>query len=229
MTLPPTVRSVTLARQAVIWGRVTDSLTHAAPRGALRVRLLDRDTGEPYPLASAVLLDGSFAFHGPPERAFPRLAERAYHLRIEASGPRYAPAIADLDIGPAAGQPALVTAPPPTEGVGALRFRLFTGGGLPIANLALALDRLAVRLEGRVVRSTDPAAGVAGATVQHTPPGGPSTATDLAGYFVFPDPLPVSLALPLEASKAGFDPATLAFAPDYDLAVNQVVIRLKPS
>ena len=78
--LSATARSITLACQAVVSGRVLDSLTGAAPRGILLVRLIDRDTGKAYSLLQTILSDGSFAFHAAPERVFPRLAVQTYHL-----------------------------------------------------------------------------------------------------------------------------------------------------
>lgn len=228
-TLPATARSISLARQAIISGSVQDSLTGEAPRGILSVRLIDLDSGDDYPLAGKVLADGSFAFYAAPEKAFPRLAEQTYHLHVEANAPRYTSASFDFDVGPVAGQPAMVSVPVPTSGMDDIQVLLFTGGGLPRTDLSLTLDREAVRLEGRVVVSTDPAAGVPNATVQQNPPGGDSTTTDADGYFVFPNPLPVVLSLQLRASATDFEDSTLAFEPDYTRPTNQITVPLKPS
>ena len=141
----------------------------------------------------------------------------------------YTSASFDFDVGPVAGQPATVSVPVPTSGLDDMQVLLFTGGGLPRTDLSLTLDREAVRLEGRVVVSTDPAAGVPNATVQQNPPGGDSTTTDAGGYFVFPNPLPVVLSLQLRASATDFEDSTLAFEPDYTRPTNQITVPLKPS
>jgi hypothetical protein len=228
-TLPTTVRSSTLARQALISGRVQDGLTGAAPLGRITVRLLDRDTGDEYPLRGTVLADGHFAFHAAPEKAFPGLAERTYHLRVEASAPRYTADGFDFDVGPVADQPAEVVVPAPTPGIQDLRVKLFTAGGLPRTGISLTLDREGVRLEGRVVVSTDPTAGVANATVQQNPPAGPSTTTGSEGFFAFVDPLPIVLSLQLRISAASFENTIMIYELDYTRPVNRVTILLKPS
>lgn len=227
--LSATARSITLACQAVVSGRVLDSLTGAAPRGILLVRLIDRDTGKAYSLLQTILSDGSFAFHAAPERVFPRLAVQTYHLRVEAGASSYTPDAFDFDVGPVAGQPATVSVPEPTPGIGALHVRLFTGGGLPHTGINLSLDRQAVRLLGRVVVSTDPTAGVPGATIQQNPPGGDSTTADSGGFFAFSSPLPVVLSLQLRVSVTGFENTTMTYEPDYTRPTNQVTILLKPS
>ncbi len=229
MTLPKTVRSGTLARQAIISGNVQDGLTGAVPLGRITVRLLDRDTGDEYPLRGTVLAYGHFAFHATPEKAFPGLAERTYHLRVEASAPRYTSDGFDFDIGPVADQPAEVVVPVPTPGIPDLNVRLFTAGGLPRTGISLTLDRESVRLEGRVVVSTDPDAGVANATVQQNPPGGPSTTTGSEGFFAFVDPLPIVLSLQLRISAASFENTIMTYEVDYTRPVNRVTILLKPS
>jgi hypothetical protein len=228
-TLPKTIRSITLARQATISGRVQDGLTGAAPRAPVTVHLLDRDTGDEYPMTGIVLADGSFAFHAAPERAFPQLAERTYHLRVEASAPRYTSDGFDFDVGPVANQPAEVVVPVPTPGIQDLNVRLFTAGGLPRTGISLTLDRESVRLEGRVVVSTDPNAGVANATVQQNPPAGPSTTTGSEGFFAFANPLPIVLSLQLRTSAASFENTIMTYEPDYTRPINRVTIPLKPS
>jgi hypothetical protein len=226
MSLPKTTRSATLTLQALVTGSVSDGLTGGVPRGALTVRLIDRDTEEDYPLAGRVLPDGTFAFYGAPETAFLGIAEQAYRLRLEASAPSYGPASFELDLGPAAGQPAPVTRAMPS---GDARVRLFTGGGLPRTEIRLTLDRNPVRLRGRVSVSDSPGEGVSGATVRLNPPAGPSATTDADGYFTFPAPLPVALTVEIEVSAADFENAQLRFEPDYTRLLNFLVVNLKRS
>lgn len=228
MSLPRTVRAATLDLQVVIAGRVRDGLTNGAPVGALTVELRDRDTGAPYPLRGRVLDDGSFAFYGRPETAFPLLAERTYRLQVVARAPRYQEATIALDLGPVAGQPAIVSQDGPL-GLRPMTRTRFTGGGLPRAGLALTLGRVAVRLRGRVHVAGDPEAGVDAATVQVTTPPGPSGATDAAGRFLLPGPLPLAQSVRLTVSKAGFQTATLTLEPDYTVPVNAIQIGLARS
>lgn len=226
---PKTVRSITLASQAIISGSVQDGLTGAAPLGHTAVRLLDRDTGEEYPMRGTVLADGHFAFFAMPERAFPQLVDRTYHLRVQATALRYSTDAFDFDIGPIVDQPTVVTVQVPTPGVPDLSVRLFTAGGLPQTGISLTLDRVAVRLEGRVIVSTNPSLGVANATVQQDPPTGPSTTTGSDGSFAFVAPLPIALSLQVRISAASFENAIMTLEPDYTRPVNQVTIPLKPS
>ena len=228
-TWPTTVRSTTLASQAIISGRVEDGLTGAAPLGQTTVLLLDRDTGIEYPMRRTVLADGSFAFYAAPKKAFPQLVSRTYHLRVQATAPRYTSDGFDFDVGPVPDQPAVVIVPAPTPGIQDLPVRLFTAGGLPRTGISLSLDRVGVRLEGRVVVSTNPGVGVANATVQQNPPAGPSTTTGSEGSFAFVDPLPIVLSLQLRVSAASFENVTLTCEPDYTRPVNRVTIPLKPS
>jgi hypothetical protein len=229
MTLPKTIRSITLARQAIISGRVLDGLTGVVPLGRITVRLLDRDTGDEFPLRGTVLADGHFAFHAAPEKAFPGLAERTYHLRVEASAPRYTLDGFDFDVGPVADQPAEVVVSVPTPGIQDLNVRLFTAGGLPRTGISLTLDRDGVHLEGRVVVSSNPGVGVANATVQQNPPAGPSTTTGSEGFFAFAAPLPIVLSLQLRISAASFENTMMTYELDYTRPTNQVTIPLKPS
>lgn len=227
--LPATVRSASLAQQAVVSGRVLDSLTGEAPRSPVTVRLIDRDSGADFPLLGTTRADGSFAFFASPETAFPRLAVQTYHLQVEAGAERYIPATFDFDAGPVAGQPAAASIPVPTPGIDPMQVRLFTGGGLPQTGISLSLDRKAVRLAGRVVVSNDPAAGVASATVQQNPPAGPSIVTGPDGAFEFAGFLPVVLSLQLRISAAGFETSTLSYEPDYTRPTNRVTVLLKRS
>lgn len=227
--LPATVRSTALVQQTVIAGRVLDSLTGQAPAAPVLVRLIDRDSGQEYPLASASQPDGAFAFFAQPETAFPRLASHTYRLRIEASAARYVTAAFDFVAGPAAGQPAAVSIAVPTPGIAPIPTRLFTGGGLPRVGISLSLNREPVRLAGRVVVSTEPATGVTGATVQQFPPLGPSVVAGAHGRFQFPDPLPVALAIPLRVSAFDHETTTLTFEPDYSQPINRITVLLKRS
>lgn len=231
MSLPPTARSTTLAFQVLVSGSVQDNLTGNAPRGALTVRLIDRDTGDDYPLMGRVLPDGTFAFYGSPETAFPRLAEQTYRLRVEASVPNYQPDAFEFDLGPVAGQPELVTRPVPINGIADMQVQLFTGGGLPYTvDDTLTLDRNPVRLRGRVLVSDDPTEGVENASLEVVDPADSlSTTADAEGYFEFPDPLSVALSVQIVVTAAGFEPTTLTYEPDYSRPVNSLLIGLKRS
>ena len=229
MNLPPTTRSVTLALQSLISGRVEDGLTNGVPYGALTVRLIDLDTGQDYPLPGRVLPDGTFSFYGLPETAFPRLAEQTYHLRVEAGAPNYQPGTLDFDLGPVAGQPAPVARPVPIDGIPDINVPLFTAGGLPHAGITLVLDRNAVRLRGQVHVSDDPTQFVAGASLELNPP---SITTALAGgegRFEFPDPLPVMESVTLQVMAPLFETANLTYEPDYSQPINDIQIGLKHS
>ena len=206
MSLPPIVRSVTLPLQVLISGRVEDSLTPGeAPRSSLRVRLLEIDSvtseSEDYPLRVNVGSDGTFAVFGVPETAFPRLDETTYHLRLEASAPNYEPATSDFDIDPIAGQPELGTRSVPLPGISDMAVKLFTSG-LPLTNIALSLQRKAVRLRGRVIELNDLSQGVENATVSVE--GSSSTVTGSDGKFEFPDPMPVQASIAITVSATDF-------------------------
>lgn len=229
MTLPRTTRSATLALQVLVSGTVQDSLTGAAPSAALQVRLVDRDIGDDYPLPSCVQPDGSFAFYGTPEKVFPGLAGRTYHLQVEASATYYQSGTFNFDVGPASGQPALVARPIPIASIADMQVRLFTGGGVPRTGIALSLDRNQVRLRGQVRVSDDPTAGVAGAQLTLNPPAGPAATTDARGNFEFASPLPLSLVVTIEAKAAGFEDRTLQYEPDYTQPVNTLLVGLKRS
>jgi hypothetical protein len=242
VSLPATTRSGTLVQQALISGSVKDTLTQRAPRGALTVQLLDRDTGDGYPLAGRTRPDGCFAFYGSPKTAFPRLAEHTYHLRVEATAPNYQPTWADLDLGPIADQPTLATRPVPLDNIPDMQVWLFTGDGLPLTDIDLGLDRNPVRLHGRVVSLPEPdqqddntggsppsLTGVQDATVEIDPPTGPATTTDADGRFEFPAPLPITLSVEIKVSATDFEEKMLTYEPDYTQPVNTLSIRLKRS
>lgn len=229
MSLPATRRSATLPLQVLVSGRVRDSLTGGVPRGVLRVRLVDRGTQAEWPLLGRVLPDGSFGFFGPADGAFPRLTERTYRLRVEASAPNYQADSLDLEVGPAAGQPALVTRPSAVDGIADMQVRLFTGGGLPRTGVQLSLNRNAVRLRGRVHVAGDPSDGINRAWVKVMTPPRSSTPTSADGRFELPDPLPVALSIQIRVSAQRFEPLTLTYEPDYTQPVNTLVIGLKRS
>lgn len=234
MNLPITVRSASLPLQLLIAGRALDSLTNDAPRGDLTIRLVDRDSGDTYPLAERVLPDGTFAFYAVPEAAFPLLAQQDYRLRVEASAPNYQPDAFEFDLVSTAGQPALVARPVPLPGIEDMHVRLFSGDpaasdDLPITTIALSLDRNPVRLRGRVVDSADPPNGVDGAQLRLNPPGGPQVVADVEGNFEFPDPLPVELSVRIQVRAPQFENVTLTYEPDYTRPINFLTIRLQHS
>ena len=229
MSLPSTARSTTLALQALVTGRVQDNLTESTPLGTPTVRLVDRDTGENYPLSGRVLSGGAFAFYGRPETAFPRLAEQTYHLRVEAEAANYQPDAFEFDLGPVANQPALVTRPLPINSITDMQVRLFTGGGLPRTGITLNLERTAVRLRGRVLVSDDPTTGVDGARLRLNPPSGPRITAGAEGRFEFPDPLPVVLSVNIRVRAPSFERITLTYEPDYTRPINFLLVSLKRS
>ena len=141
--LPSIRRSATLSLQALISGRVEDSVTHTAPLTPVTVRLIDSDINEPYPLFQRILPNGQFVFYGKPETAFPRLATKPYNLRVEASAVNYQVAAPhNIHLTATSGQPALVSVLTPTPGLGGIPVRSFTGGGLPIENILFSLVAL---------------------------------------------------------------------------------------
>jgi len=227
MSLLPLKRSATLVAQCLISGRVCDTLFDAPPGPGLRVELADWDTGAPYPLQLKLLPDGSFAFYGMPDSAFPLLATQAYHLRVTARAPTYEPDDAEVLLAATAGQPALVTRDLPAGlDLPAMQVRLFTSV-MPIADLALELVHQPVRLRGRVIRLDAAGEGVAGATVVVTSPNGPPDATtDAEGRFEFSAPLPVEKSISLDVSATDYVPRQLTYEPDYSQPVNSLVIGL---
>lgn len=227
-SFPATRRSTTLSLQALVSGRVEDSLTHAAPLAAFAVRLIDRDTAEDYPLAQRLMADGSFAFYASPEAAFPNFATRLYRLRVEASAPNYQTDFDDFDVGNVVGQPALTPFPTPAPGFSPILAHSFTGGGLPRSAILLSLSPNAVQLRGRVVRSDDAQQAIDGALIQLNPPGGASTVSQLDGTYQFAAPLPVQRTIPIRASRANFQIKDLVYELDYLSPVNELVISLVP-
>ena len=229
MSLPRLRRSTTLAYQALVTGRVLDSLTNAPPLGGLEVRLLDQDTDRDYPLAKRVHADGSFAFYGTPDLAFPRLETQTYRLRLEAHAPRYQMTNLEFEVGPLPGQPEEVSRTIPLAGVEDMRVRLFTAAALPQTDLALSLNREPVTLIGRILVSDNPTAGVGGAMLTVTAPPGPSTTTNTEGQYAFPSALPVTLAVQIEVQATGFESEVITYEPDYTRPENVLLIGLKSS
>ncbi len=234
MKLPPSRRSATLTLQTLVAGRVLDSLTGGAPTAPARLRLLDLDEAAEHPLDLRQHADGGFAFYGHPERAFPLFGERDYRLQVEVTADGYeASASAEIVVGSAADQPAAAVRALPTEGIEDLALRLFSGGGLPRADLEIALDRTLVRLAGRVVELEDPSQGVDGATVRVTTGEEPATVTtsvvaDAEGRFAFADPLPRVATASLEVEAGGFVTWEDAdWELDYSRPVNELRIELR--
>jgi hypothetical protein len=228
MSLPPSRRSTTLVAQALIFGRVTDGLTGAAPVAPPVVRLLDRDTGQDFGLPGRLLPDGRFVFFGQPAIAFPRLAAQAYRLRLSAGAPGYSPATLDFDVGPAPDQPALTTRAVPLDGIEPMRVPLFTGGGLPQRDIALMLQPNPVWLRGFVRVSNNREVGVAGARVS-IQAAGLSATTDPHGAFTFVAPLPLVSSVNVKVEASGFETGMMIWELDYTRPVNTLSIGLKPS
>jgi len=224
------VRSATLPLQVLISGSVQDSLTPGeAPRSPLTVRLLEIDPvtseSKDYPIKVSVCPNGTFAFFGVPEIAFPGLDEKTYRLRLEASAPNYETAISDvIGIGPIAGQPELVTRSVPFPGILDIQVRLFTSDDLPLTNISLSLQRKAVRLRGRVIEQNDLSQGVENATVSVA--GGPNTVTDPNGKFELPTPMPIQASIAITASATGFDDKTFDYELNYNQPINSLLISL---
>ncbi|NJN18735.1 MAG: hypothetical protein HC822_22010 [Oscillochloris sp.] len=223
--LPPLRRSTSLALQVLIFGIVRDALTpDHAPRGALEVRLIDRDTATDYGLRSKVQPDGGYAFYGLPDVAFPRLESQVYRLRVTAAAPGYHDNGFDFDLGPLANQPQLVERPLALAGVPPMQVRLFTAT-LP-RRIDLNLNRAALRLHGRVVRTADPLQGIANASLSLNPAVIAAAVSGADGQFSFADPLPVAQTLQIDVTAAGFNQETVTFEPDYSRPVNSLVVRL---
>jgi hypothetical protein len=215
-------RSAILVRQVLVSGQVRDALTpEHGPRGVLRVRLLDRDGGADYPLPGKVGPDGSYAFFGVPEMAFPLLTSQTYRLRVEASAPGYIAAEIDFDLASTAGQPADVVYTPLYQPAVSTTVHLFTAT-LP-RQIDMSLSRDAVRLRGRVVRADDPASSVSGAQVMV---GAHTALTDAEGFFLLASPLPVVLSVPISVNALGFASRVIDYEPDYTQPVNTLVILM---
>jgi hypothetical protein len=221
--LPPLHRSSVLTRQVLIWGAIVDALTPGeGPRGALDVRLLDRNTNANVLLARKIQPDATYAFYGIPAKVFPPPGrDRTLQLRLEARAPGYLPAGVDIDLGLPANQPARVTRSYAELDLPDLPAVLYTAG-LPL-EVNLTLQRRAVRLRGRVVQAANPAEGVDGAQVTG---GGQTATTGGDGFFEFANPLPVALSISFTVTKAGFEDHTAAFEPDYTRPFNEWVVAL---
>ena len=186
----------------------------------------DRMVKGEFPLRVNVGSDGTFAIFGVPETAFPRIAEKTYHLRLEASAPNYEPETFDFDIGPIAGQPELVARSIPLPEVPDTHVKLFTRD-LPRSNIPLSLQRKAVRLRGRVIELNDLSQGVEKATVSVE--GGSSTVTGRDGKFEFPDPMPVQASIAITVSATDFDNKTFEYELNYNQPINSLLISLTPA
>lgn len=228
-----TRRSGTFTLQVLLSGRVQDALSGGAPKGGLVVRLIDPVTKDDYPLYGRVRSDGTFAFFGVPETAFPLIAHQSYHLQLEASAPNYQSKTLEIEVKQMADQPQPVTYSIPPQNIEPIQVYLFTDKnpqGLPQVDLSLKLERLPVRLHGRVVEAGKPMTGLANATLQLNTPSGSSTIkTDAQGNFKFPDPLPLVLSVDIKVSAPDFNNATLAYDLDYTQPVNSLLIELKKS
>lgn len=224
-------RSRALATQALIAGRVRldgavlpAGIADGPVRAPLTVRLIDRGhADEPeVGLPVAVTRDGRFAFFGDPDTAFPRLATTPAALRVDVSAPHHEPTSVDVDLAAAPGQPAEVDVPVPVDSPTSIR--LYTGGGLPRADLDLVLSPRPVRLEGRVEVSNEPGVGVAAATLTL---GVDVANSDAAGRFVFPDPLPLMHQAEITVTAPGFIERAVMHPIDYDQDVNRLVVLLR--
>jgi hypothetical protein len=226
------VRSATLPLQVLISGRVQDSLAPGeAPRSPLAVRLLEIDPvtseSKDYSLKVKVCPDGTFAIFGISETAFPKLDEKTYRLRLEASAPNYETETFDFDIGPITRQPELVTRSVPFPKIPDIQVRLFTSNDLPLPDISLSLQRKAVRLRGRVIEQNNLSQGVENATVSVAD--GPNTVTDADGKFELPTPMPVQASITITASATGFDDKTFDYELNYNQPINSLLISLTPA
>jgi hypothetical protein len=188
----------------------------------------DPETAEyqDYPLSSRVRSDGTFAFFGVPDLAFPHLAEHAYQLHIDVSGSHYLPLTHQIELGPTVDQPQTVSRSIPIEGLEPMRPRLFTHD-LPRTGIVLRLDRRAVRLKGRVLDASAPETGVGGAELKVS--ADLSAITDQEGFFEFSSPMPLELAIVISVSALGFIEERLEFELDYNQPVNEFIFSLRQS
>jgi hypothetical protein len=227
------VRSATLPLQVLISGSVQDSLTPGeAPRSPLTVRLLEIDPvtseSKDYPIKVSVCPNGTFAFFGVPEIAFPGLDEKTYRLRLEASAPNYETTTSDvIEIGPISGQPELVTRSVPLPGISDIQTRLFTSDNLPLKNISLSLQRKAVRLRGRVIEQNDLSQGVEDAKVSIEDDS--DAVTDSNGKFEFSVPMPVQPSIRVTVSATDFDGKTFEYELNYNQPINSLLISLTPA
>jgi hypothetical protein len=222
-----TARAATLVQQVIVYGSVFDALQPTlGVRGGLTVRLINRATGEDYPLArKRITPDATYAFFGLPQTAYPLLASQPYPLRVEASAPGYITAGVNFDVPQTSNQPAIVTIPLPLPDIEPIAVPLFQAAippGLP-RRVDIMLNRSAVRLRGRVVQTANPMQGISGASVQVDTQ---TVTTNAQGYFTFPNPLPVTLSMTVTVTATGFNPETLVFEPNYAQALNELVITL---
>ena len=227
MTSRSTIRSATLVTQVLISGTVEDGLTGDVPAGALTVTLIDRNSGEQFPLNQKLQKDGRFAFFGAPETVFPLLANQDYPLKVEASADNYQTASFDFSVGPEAGQPEEVTRVMTAAGVEDTTVKVFNGGGLPVSGIVLILARNQVVLTGKVHESGDPFKGIAGALVEVLTSS--QTVADGEGDFQMPQSLPLAESVEIAAEASGFESARITYEPDYSQPINYVTVALRPT
>lgn len=206
-----------LTQQVIVSGRVSDSMSGAAPRARPGVALLRTDDGRPVPgVAARVGADGLYAFHADPARA---LAPQAIALQVRVTAPGYRPAQAAVDF---------------TAADLARVARSVAGGtvaviaGVPITR-DIALEPLPVALSGRVSEADDRAQPIAGATVTLTAPAamGP-VPTDAEGWFTL-SPLPVAPRVTLSITAPGHRPASIEHIVDFRNPINRGSFTLEPS
>ncbi|QDG52253.1 hypothetical protein FIV42_16355 [Persicimonas caeni] len=214
-------RSTTLVSQALISGRVVDAIDAGAPRSEVDVRLVDRDSGESYPLDVNVRSDGVFAFFGDPVSAFEDIG-RAYRLRLEASADGYLDGAVDLsDFSIPSDQPAQADFASSFDAVADATYRRFSDT-LPIEGQLIELEREPVRLSLLVLDAADNSA-LAGASVTLD---GVTQQTDAGGEVVF-DPLPSQKTVTIDVSATGYDDARIEHLIDYEAAENRRRIALR--
>ncbi|MDJ0573722.1 MAG: hypothetical protein QNJ65_00965 [Xenococcaceae cyanobacterium MO_234.B1] len=187
------------------------------------IETTDRMVKGGFPLRVNVRPDGTFAIFGVPETAFPGIAEKTYHLRLEASAPNYEPATFDFDVGPITGQPELVARSIPLPEVPDTTVKLFTRD-LPRSNISLFLRRSAVRLRGRVIELNNLSQGIENATVSVA--NGPSATTGSDGKFEFSTPMPVKASIAITVSATYFDNKTFEYELNYNQTINSLLISL---
>jgi hypothetical protein len=210
-----------ISRQALVEGRVTDSITLRAPRAPARVSLVRVADGRPVEhVATNVRPDGWFSVHGDPLRMVPAQAI-ALRLEVVADGYRSAIAAITLTVDDLARVPRTIM-------VARAAAETTVLAGLP-KTCDLALEPLPVMLEGRVTRTEDPALAIPGATIAVTAPAAlPAVVADGQGRFRI-GPLPVAATLTLAIAAAGRIAAAPEFRPDYRRATNERSFTLEPS
>jgi hypothetical protein len=210
--------------QAVVCGRVFDSLTGRGLRGS-DVTLTHAHPGGPgqppgsgtLPVRLAHRADGWFVLYLTDARLMPDLTGPAtVTLTVRITTPGRDPAEHSTQV-PGADLAVVET----TTEVGGVPAVVL---GIPRApwSFSVPVAPRAVALEGIVLRGQDPDTPVAGVSV--SAPGSAPVVTGADGRFSLPS-LPVLAEVPLTLTDAGV-PTSVTFRPDYDRPVNVVTLSL---